>query len=98
MTLNIALAREIDIPAEIDLELEVYYVAPFSGRWNCRNDDAQPPDPGECDLINQEEVETHIRQWFNCQREETVEQFRKWLRSDDFRDYVEEQNKEEEDE
>lgn len=88
MMITLTLCREIDVPAEIELEAEVLFIPPFPGRTNCRNDDAIPPDPGECEVTNESELVEQLAAWFDHQKYENIQQLQRYFASSEFEEYV----------
>ena len=91
--ITLTLCREIDVPAEIELEAEVLFKPPFPGRTNCLNDDAIPPDPGECEVVNERELIEQVAAWFDHQKVENIRQLQRYFASREFEDYVKDEIK-----
>lgn len=89
--LTFTLYRELELPAEVELEAVVSITPGSMGYFNPINGDCDPPHGPEIDVVNEDAMIQQLRQWFDHQKEEAVKQFRHYLESEAFAEIVEDE-------
>lgn len=88
MKMNLILTREIDVPAEIELELDVEIYPGIHGYFDPVTGDCDPPQPDSVDVNNLHEALDAMAAWFDHQKAENLTQLERYLESREFADYV----------
>ena len=88
MKMNLTLCREIDVPAEIELELDVEIDPGSDGYFDHVTGDCDPPYPATVSVDNIDEALKVMAAWFDHQKAENLAQFERYLQSREFADYV----------
>jgi hypothetical protein len=88
MKMTITLCREIDVPAEIELALDVEIDPGSNGYFDPATGDCDPPCPASVDVNNLHEALDAMAAWFDHQKAENLAQLERYLDSQQFVDYV----------
>lgn len=92
MKMNLVLCREIDVPAEIELALDVEIDPGSNGYFDHVTGDCDPPYPASVEVDNRKEALDSIAAWFDHQKAENLAQFERYLESQEFVNYVMEES------
>lgn len=88
--LTMIINREIDIPAEIELEVEATVEAGSYGYFDHVTGDCDPPHGASVEVQNRDILIDQIEQWFDHQKREAISQFERYLASGEFKEKAEE--------
>lgn len=89
--LTFTLYRELELPAEVELEAVVSITPGSMGYFNPINGDCDPPHGSDVEVQNEDAMIQQLRQWFDLQREEAVKQLRHYLDSEAFAEIAEDE-------
>jgi len=88
ITFNIS--RELDLPAEIEMEVEATFTPGSRGYFNPANGDCDPPSNSEIEVQNRDILIAQIEQLFDHHKKEAISQLEKYLESSEFESAAEE--------
>ena len=89
--LTFTLYRELELPAEVELEAVVSITPGSNGYFDHVTGDCDPPHGAEIEVENEDAMIQQLRQWFDLQKEEAVKQLRHYLESEEFAEIVEDE-------